>query len=474
MTRSARSVVVTGIGPVSAIGCDRNAFWDALLAGRSGVGPITLCDAAALPSRIAAQVPGFALERYLENGAALARHTPRTNQFALAAAVLALHDAEIDLDAHDPDRLGLQVGTGLGNLGEVMRIAQAWRDGTPMPPHAAFVSVFQSAACVLSTTFNIRGPVLTTSTGCNSGIDALGQALRQIQSGAVDTMLVVGADCEVYPEAIAALSAANSLCTRFHDEPVRASRPFDVERDGNVIGEGAAALVLEAEPLALARRARTYARVAGYSICGAGAERHSGQDPHAIDLRPAVRALRGALREATWRERDVDVVSANGSSSKIYDIVEARALREVFASRDGMVPVHSIKSMLGQHGAGSSALQCVAACLAIRRGAIPPTINHEHPDPSCQGLDVVTTARPAAVQRVLVHSIGLGGFYYSAAAFAALSGDKVSMTTTGDLTTVWSKAHSARFPPSPEFQRPLAPWRPRREWDGTSGDQVQM
>lgn len=457
---TARSVVVTGVGPVSAIGCGREAFWDALCAGRPGFGPITLCDASASPSKVAAEVKGFRLEDYVEGGRAMARHTPRPAQLALAAAILALHDAELDLDACDPDRLGIHVGTSIGNLATVFDLQERRLAGRELPAHGAFYAFNHAAACLLSSFFNVRGPVHTTSSGCNSGLDALGASLRMIQTGAVDAMLVVGTDCEVLPEVLAVLNASGSLAVRYNDEPERASRPFDRGRDGNVIGEGAAALLLESRPHAIARRARIYARVAAYQQCSAGQNRQYSHDRPELDLRPCVRAFRGALREAGWSPEEVDLVNANGSASKIYDRLEGLALAGTFGDALPSIRVHSTKSMLGQHGAGSSALQMVAACLSIRRETAPPTINCEDQDPACGRLRIVREVEYSKPNRVLVHSIGLGGFYYSVGAFEAV--EQLEAGVTGISQVAWSETHG-RFVPAPEYQRPLAPWRPRQD-----------
>jgi 3-oxoacyl-[acyl-carrier-protein] synthase II len=454
------AAVVTGLGPVSAIGCGRNPFWDALEAGRSGIGSVTLCDVSASPSKIGAEIKGFRLETYVENGRVLARHTPRPVQLALAASVLALHDAELDLDACDPDRLGIHVGTSVGNLGEMFRLREHSEETGALPPHAAFYAFNHSAACVLSSFFNIRGPIHTTTSGCNSGVDALGQSLRMIQAGAVDAMLVVGSDCELVPEVLLALNASRSLATRYNDRPEAASRPFDRGRDGNVIGEGAAALLLESEPHARARRARIYARLAGYQVCSAGRNRQYSHDAPDLDRRPCVRAFRAAIDEAGWRPGQVDLVNANGSSSVLYDRLEGLALGDIFGDGLPALRVHSIKSMLGQHGAGSSALQAVAACLALRRGTVPPTINCDDPDPACGPLRIAGEREEVDLRRVLVHSIGLGGFYYSVAAFEKIEGREKK---TGLLTVSWSKDGESRFQPSEEFQRPLSPWKPRDE-----------
>ncbi len=458
-------VVVTGVGPVSAIGCGRDTFWDALTAGKHGFGPITLCDPGRSPSRIAAEVKGFALEDFVQGGRAMARQMPRPVQLALASAVLALHDAELDLDACDSDRLGIHVGTSVANLGLALDLNTQWNSGKEPPAHAAFYVFNHSAACILSSFFNIRGPTHTTTSGCNSGLDALGQSMRMIQSGAVDAMLVVGTDCEVVPSILAVLNASGSLARRFNDAPGIASRPFDRGRDGNVIGEGAGALLLESLPHATKRRARIYARLAGYQQCSAGQNRQYSHEKPELDLRPCVRALRGALNEARWTPEGVDLVSANGSSSVIYDRIEGQALAETFGARLPHVRVHSTKSMLGQTGAGSSALQAIAACLSIRRGTVPPTINCEDQDPACGALNIVKQAEHTPVAHVLVHSIGLGGFYYSAAAFERL--DLGEPGVSGIIRVAWSKGVLSRFVPAAEYQKPLVPWQPRRD-DGRS------
>ena len=454
------AAVITGLGPVSAIGCGREAFWSALMSGTPGFGPITLCDASKSASRIAAEVRGFDLEAYIEHGGVLARHTPRPVQLALAAAVLALHDAEIDLDACDADRFGVHIGTSVGNLADILEVSDRYKKSGVVPPHTAFHAFNHSAACVVSAFFNIRGPIYTTSSGCNSGVDALGQSLRQIQSGAVDAMLVIGSDCEVVPEILAVLNASKTLATKFNDDPAHASRPFDRRRDGNVIGEGAAALLVESEPHARKRQARIYARLAGYQVCASGQNRQYSHDAPELDIRPCERALRAAIADAHWTPASVDLINANGSSSVIYDRLEAMALASAFGDGFPKLRVHSIKSMLGQHGAGSSALQAVTACLTLRRGTIPPTINYDEPDPGCGPIRVVTKAEELWPTRVLMHAIGLGGFYYSAAAFEGVSADTGQ---SGLFKVKWSEMQNQKFQPAEEFQRPLTPWKGRRD-----------
>lgn len=409
-------VVVTGLGPISSIGCGKDDFWKALVGGQHGLGPITLCDASQSESRIASEVNGFRLESYLEHGKALSHRMPRSVQFAMAASVLALQDANF-IDC-DPLRVAVCVGTGVGCLPEMLMVHGRLKAGDyRVTPETGFQLFTHTAACVVSSHFNLQGPIHTVSTGCNSGLDALGHALHVLSLGHADAVLVVGTDCEVIPDMLAVLGAGKSLSTRFNNNPGAASRPFDRDRDGTVIGEGAAALLLESEEHARARRAKIYARFSGYASCAAGNGRkysHERPDP---DLTPCVRALQSAVKDARWNLQDVDLINANGSSSVLYDRLEAHALAKTFPDRFPSLPVHSIKSMLGQHGAGSSALQALTACLSISEGMVPPTINHENPDPACGPIRVVAKAEQMNPQHVLVHSIGLGGFYYSCGAF---------------------------------------------------------
>lgn len=416
------SVVITGVGPISAIGSGREVFWESLKAGKHGFSRITRCDISRSPSKIGAEVKDFRVEDYLNHVRPIARRIPRPVQFAMAAAVLALRDSEIDLENCDRDRIGVYVGSSVANLGEAFEARDRWKASKDdVPPDSAFHLFNHSAACVLSSLFDLRGPIHTISSGCNSGLDALGQSFRLIQLGLIDAMLVVGTDCELVPEIMAVLNASASLTTRYNDDPGRASRPFDLDRDGVVVGEGAGAVLLESESHSRARKAKDYARIAGYSICSSGRNRKYDSRSPEMDLRPCVRAFRDTMKEANWNAKDIDLINANGSSSICYDRLEALALAEVMNSYFPEVRVHSIKSMLGQHGAGSSALQVISACLSLKHGIVPPTINHEKMDPACGPIRVVTRAESSSPKNILVHSIGLGGFSYSCGAFTAPS-----------------------------------------------------
>jgi 3-oxoacyl-[acyl-carrier-protein] synthase II len=400
---------------VSAIGEGVDTFWDALLARRCGIGPVTRCDVSRSGSKIGAEVRNFRLERYLEGGRAIARSAARPVVLGLGAAALALEDSQISLRASDRKRIGVYVGTSVGQLEYCFELRDRWQAGRPLTASGAFQAFNHSVACAVSAQFDLQGPVHTTSTGCNSGMDALGLAAQSIKVGVIDAALVIGTDCELTPEIFALLNASSSLATQWNDQPEAASRPFDRKRDGNVLGEGAAALVLESITHARKRGARAYATVAATAVQSAGRRRYHATKP-ALDMRPCVRAFQAATAAAGWTTRDVQVVNANGSASRNYDRLEGMALAATFGTKLATLPIHSTKGALGQHGAGSSALQLTAACLTLTHGLVPPTLNCDNLDPACGPLRVIRQPLELPVERVLIHSIGLGGFYYSVAA----------------------------------------------------------
>ncbi len=414
-------IVITGLGPISSIGCGREPYWESLLAGRSGIGPITTCDVSDLPTRIGAEIVDFHLEDFVERGRVLGRGLPRMSQLSMAASALALRDAGLD-DPSDRDRVGVYVGTSIANLDTLLTMHARYEAGETVPAYHVFHAFNHSAACLVASQLDLRGPVLTVSVGCNSGLDALGQASFALRAGTADAMLVVGCDCELVREIVQAMCLTDSVSTKYNDDPTRASRPFEAGRDGNVLGEGAGALIVERAGDAQRRGAHIYARLAGYANAGAGKGRGYRHDSPDLDPEPCSRTLSAALTNAGWKPDDVDVVSANGSSSVRYDPMEAAALGMVFGARGAAAPItHSVKSMLGQHGAGTSALQAIAACLTVSEGMVPPTINFDQPGEGCEDLRILSTATAVDHPRVLAHAIGMGGFYYSAAAFESVS-----------------------------------------------------
>jgi 3-oxoacyl-(acyl-carrier-protein) synthase len=401
-----RAAAITGVGPVSAIGSGAATFWQALTAGTSGTRALTRFAPPRRGCAVAAEVadPAPAPPDAM-------RPQPRAVQLALAAARLALADAGWSRSRAE---LGVIVGNGVGNLDLLEQALDDTRAGKRLPPSAAFRAFSHAAACELVRELDIGGPSATISTGCNSGADALGMALDWIRLGRAPAVLVGGCEAELTPGFFALMSAARALAVRFNDAPARASRPFDRDRDGNVPGEGAGFLVVESLEHARARDARVRATLAGYAARSAG--RRPDYDPFnpVFHPEPMARTLAAALADAGVAPAAVSAISANGSSSVFYDAVEAAALRTVFGESLARVPVHSTKSMLGQTGAATPALQAIAAALSVEAGVIPPTINVDALDERCP-LDVVRgEPRRRALDYVLANATGFGGFYFSA------------------------------------------------------------
>ncbi len=398
--------MITGVGPVSALGTGADAFFDALVAGRSGTRRLTRC---APPKRgcvVAAEVDEPAPLRLDP-----ANPMPRAVQLAMHAARLAMSDAGFE---GDPERVGVVVGTGVGNVDLIEAAVETLRRGIRLSPATAFRAFTHAAACEIARDLDLRGPIATLTSGCNSGADALGLALDWIRLGRADAVLVGGTEAELTPTFLGMMTAARALTVRHNERPEEASRPFDAERDGNVPGEGAGFLLLESPAHAAARHARVRATLRGYASRAVG--RRADYDPFKpiFDPAPMLRTLRAALADAALPAAELSAVSANGSSSVFYDVVEATAVAELLGEARARTPVHSIKGALGQTGAVTPALQAIAAALSIERGVLPPTRNLVAPDARVE-LDLVRdTARVAPLSSILCNAIGFGGFYYSA------------------------------------------------------------
>ncbi len=396
------TAVVTGLGPVSALGTGVDAFWRALLANQSGTRRLTRVEPSRRGCAVAAEVddpPPLPLDP--------ANPQPRSVQLALAAARLAHADAALDAD---PERVGIVVGTGVGTLDLTERALDQVRAGERLAPSVAFRVFGHAAACEIARTLDLRGPIATLTSGCNSGADALGLALDWIRLRRADAVLVGGTEAELSPSFFAIMGAARALAVQHNAAPGSASRPFDQHRDGNVPGEGAAFLVVESADHAARRNARVRAAIRGYASRAAGDRPAYDPFDPAFLPEPMVRAIRAALADANVAPRDISAISANGSSSVFYDVVEATAIADVFGPD---VPVHSIKANLGQTGAVTPALQAIAAVLTVEHGLIPPTPNVDEIDPRCP-LAIVRgepLARP--VDNVLANAIGFGGYYFS-------------------------------------------------------------
>ena len=399
-----RRVVVTGVGLVSPLGIGTSETWQGLVAGRSGAGHITRFDASDFSSRIACEVKGFDPLDYADRRDA--RKMDTFIQYALAASLFAAEDAGLESPLEHPDRVGVVISSGIGGFETIEREHRKLLEKGPRRISPFFVPamVVNLAAGWVSIRLGARGPNSAMATACSAGAHAVGEAFRLIRHGHADVMVAGGAEATITPMCIGGFASMKALSTR-NDEPERASRPFDRDRDGFVVGEGAGILVLEEREEALARGATLYAEVLGYGMSGdafhitAPAEDGSG----------AVRVMQAALTEAGASPADVDAVNAHGTSTPLNDRIETAAIRRVFGGHADRLAVSSTKSMTGHLLGGAGGLEAGISCLTLRHQTLPPTINYETPDPDCDLDNVPNTARPATVRSVLSNSFGFGG-----------------------------------------------------------------
>lgn len=397
-------VVVTGLGVISPVGTGKEAFWEALVKGRSGVRRITRFDASEFKTQIAAEVSDFDPEAYIDKKEA--RRMDRFTQFAVAAANLALSDAAIAPEALDRDRVGVILGCGIGGIGtfeEQTRVLIS-RGPNRVSPFFVPMMIANMGAGYIAICHRFYGPNSTVVTACASSNHAIGEAFRIIQRGEADVMLTGGAEAAITPVALAGFCAMKAMSTR-NDAPEKACRPFDAARDGFVIGEGAAVLVLERLEHALARGARIYAEVAGYGQ-SCDAYHITAPDP---DGAGAAKAMARALKDAGLRPEEVNYINAHGTSTPLNDKVETMAIKKVFGEFAYRIPVSSTKSMTGHLLGAAGGIEAAACVLSITHGIIPPTINYENPDPECDLDYVPNEARRAQVDVALSNGLGFGG-----------------------------------------------------------------
>jgi 3-oxoacyl-[acyl-carrier-protein] synthase II len=402
--RRKRRVAVTGLGAVSPLGCGVERNWEGLLAGRSGVFPITRFACDDFPTRIAGQVPDFCADEYVEK-----KDRKKMDvfiQFALGAAIMAMRDSGLVIDAANAERVGVIVGVGMGGLESIEETHSSFLQTRLKRLSPFFIPklVGNLAPGQISMRFGARGINYAPTSACASGAHGVGEAFRLIRDGYLDAAIAGGAEAAITPLGVGGFAVMRALSTR-NDEPERASRPFDRDRDGFVIGEGAAILILEEMESAIARGASIHAEMIGY---GANADAFHITQP-APEGRGAAACMRLALDDAGVAPDDVGYVNAHGTSTEHNDANETLAIKNVFGEYAARLPVSSTKSMTGHLLGAAGGLEAVYTALALREQVLPPTINQENPDPACDLDYVPNRARAATFDVAISNSFGFGG-----------------------------------------------------------------
>jgi 3-oxoacyl-[acyl-carrier-protein] synthase II len=397
-------VVITGLGAVTPVGNTAEEFWVSLTQGKSGIGPITRFDSTGFPTRIAGEVKGFDALKYVDKKDD--RKLDLYLKYALACAVMAVEDAGLDPTREDGDRFGVLVGSGIGGISTLLDSHKVLLDKGPdrVSPFFIPMLIINMASGLISMRFGARGPNSSVVTACATGNHAIGDATRVIQRGEADVMIAGGAEAIIIPLTIAGFCQMKAMSTR-NDEPTKASRPFDAERDGFVCGEGGGLVVLESLEHAARRDARIYAEVVGYGMTG-DAHHMTAPDPEGDG---AARAMAAALRDAALEPPTVGYINAHGTSTPYNDKFETIAIKRVFGEHAKRLPVSSTKSMTGHLLGAAGGVEAIATALAIYHGVLPPTINYEKPDPDCDLDYVPNQARKQDVDVVLSNAFGFGG-----------------------------------------------------------------
>jgi len=397
-------VVVTGLGCISPLGLTAKETWNALLAGKSGAGPITHFDASQHKTRFAAEVKDF--DPVARFGTREARKMDRFAQFAIAAAEEAIEQACLRIDESNRNRVGIIIGTGIGGITTMLESYDLYlqRGADRVGPFLIPMMIADSAAGILAIRTGARGPNMSLTTACATGTNAIGEAASMIRRGAADVMLVGSSEASIVPLAMAGLNAMTALSIR-NDAPERASRPFDLNRDGFLMGEGAGILVLESLEFARARRAPILCEFTGYGTSddafhiSAPVENGAG----------AALAMRLALEDAGLRPEDIGYINAHGTSTRLNDKSETAAVKTVFGAAAYRVPISSTKSMTGHLLGASGSIEAMVCVQVLNEGILPATINYENQDPDCDLDYVPNKARPASAVHVMSNSFGFGG-----------------------------------------------------------------
>ena len=399
-----KRVVITGLGAISSIGLSVEETWQGLLTGKSGAATITHFDTSDHKTTFAAEVKGFDADKLF--GRREARRMDRYSQFALAAALQAVEDADLQINDENRDRIGVLIGTGIGGIGTMLEqeALMRERDASRVSPFLIPMMLADTAPGMIAINLGIRGPNMSVVTACATGSNALGEAAEIIRRGSADVMIAGGGEAAIVKLTMAGMNSMGALSTR-NDDPTKASRPFDADRDGFLMGEGSGVLILESLEHAQARGANILAEMSGYGTTddayhiSAPAEGGEG----------AALCMQLALENAGLTVNDIQYINAHGTSTKLNDRGETAAIKTVFGERAYQIPVSSTKSMTGHLLGASGALEALICTKIINEGIIPPTINYETPDPECDLDYVPNQPRDAQVQHTLSNSFGFGG-----------------------------------------------------------------
>ena len=399
-----RRVVITGLGLVTPVGIGVEESWESLCAGKSGIGEITRFDASKFATRIAGEVKDFHAQDFLPKKEA--RRTSLFIAYAIAATRMAMESSGLKIDERNEDRVGVLTGCGLGGLSILEDITRVVDSKGPnrVTPFFIPMMIGNMAPGMISIHFGAKGPNASVATACAAGSHAIGDAFKLIKRGAADAMIAGGVESTITPTGIAGFNAMKALSTR-NDDPQKASRPFDRDRDGFVVGEGGGILILETLEKALERGAHIYAEVVGYGMSG---------DAYHITAPPpdgggAIRCIKAALSDARLSYRDIDYINAHGTSTPLNDLYETRAIKAVFKDKAHTIPVSSTKSMTGHLLGAAGGVEAVFSTLAIHDGILPPTINYTNVAEECDLDYVPNVARKQNITTAMSNSFGFGG-----------------------------------------------------------------
>jgi len=399
-----KRVVITGVGVVSPIGIGKDNFLNALLEGKSGAGRITYFDVSSYSSQIACEVKDFNPECYVDKKKI--KRTDKFVQFALAAAKMAIEDSKLDLTKEDMSRIGVIIGSGIGGVETIEAEYKVLIEKGPkrVSPFLIPMEIINMASGEIAIEYGFTGPNYGVVSACASSNNAIGDALRLIRYGDADVIITGGSEAGITPLSLAGFCSARALSQR-NDQPEKASRPFDKNRDGFVMGEGAGIIVLETLEHAINRNAKIYAELCGY---GATDDAYHITAPHP-NAESAIRAMQIALIDSDTKPEEVDYINAHGTSTQLNDKTETFAIKKVFGERAYKIPISSTKSMTGHLLGAAGAIELIATILCMEKGYVHPTINYEEPDPECDLDYVPNKARQYQINCAISNSLGFGG-----------------------------------------------------------------